>query len=158
MACFFSCHLSATNPAAIEYTSGIVEFGKRVGRNGNTAIRQTTNATPDTKVARASGPRFRTRKFSLNRYAAAIGPPRNDPTRICVGVKLCVRRYGSFAIRNGRGWRCIRVLGFTFHVAPNDEAERRGASPASNEGTLSRSSPSLLDPTKMHPAIARTDC
>jgi len=43
-------------------------------------------------------------------------------------------------------------------VSSNDEVERRGASPASNEGNLSQSSTSLLSLPKTRPAIAPTDC
>jgi hypothetical protein len=40
----------------------------------------------------------------------------------------------------------------------NDEVERRGASPASNEGTLSQSSTPSLAQRRHGPAIARTGC
>ncbi len=43
-------------------------------------------------------------------------------------------------------------------VAANDEVERRGASPASNEGNLSQSSTPSLAQRRCDPAIARTDC
>ena len=41
---------------------------------------------------------------------------------------------------------------------PNDEVERRGASPASNQGTLSQSSTPSLVHRRYAPAIAPTDC
>ncbi len=43
-------------------------------------------------------------------------------------------------------------------IGPNDEVERRGGAPASNEGTLSQSSSPSLAPRKCSPTIARTDC
>ena len=43
-------------------------------------------------------------------------------------------------------------------MSPNDTVERRGASPASNEGTLSQSSTLSLVGGTGGPAIARTDC
>jgi len=43
-------------------------------------------------------------------------------------------------------------------VSSNDEVERRGASPVSNEGTLSQSSTPSLAKRRRGPVIARTDC
>ena len=48
--------------------------------------------------------------------------------------------------------------GLIHQVSSNDEVERRGASPASNEGNLSQSSTPSLAQRRCDPAIARTDC
>jgi hypothetical protein len=42
--------------------------------------------------------------------------------------------------------------------SPNDEVERRGVAPATNEGTLSQSSTPSVTQRRRDPAIARTDC
>jgi hypothetical protein len=54
---------------------------------------------------------------------------------------------------------CVSDLHVTVPVpSHNDEVERRGASPATNEGTLSQSSIPSLAHRRRNSAIARTDC
>ena len=66
---------------------------------------------------------------------------KNDKLLAIADVKLRTRNARSIAF-----------------MGSNDEVERRGASPTTNEADLSRSSIHSLAHRSRSPAIARTDC
>jgi hypothetical protein len=70
--------------------------------------------------------------------------------RRCLEAKLRRRDLGEF-------YRQAEIV-VTSCYESNDEAERRGLAPTTNEADLSKSYTPLLGSAKLRPAIARADC
>ena len=125
------------NPWALTLYCTTLEYSESMGRHRRLTV-QTKNAS-HAQASSSNG----SRRFTLTREPEEEG---NE----------CHLAY-SCPILWGAGDQ-LRVTIPSDGSRPNDEVERRGASPTTNEADLCRSPTSLLGPPKTRPAIAQTDC